>query len=60
MVVVMDTETGKEVAAVPVPDGIDDLFYDAKRKRLYASCGDGFIAVIRQLDADPVTGASIK
>jgi DNA-binding beta-propeller fold protein YncE len=52
MVVVMDTETGKEIAGVPVPDGIDDLFYDARRKRLYASCGDGFLAVIRQLDAD--------
>jgi DNA-binding beta-propeller fold protein YncE len=52
MVVVMDSETGKEIAGVPIPDGVDDLFYDAKRKRLYASCGDGFVAVIRQLDAD--------
>jgi DNA-binding beta-propeller fold protein YncE len=52
MVVVMDTETGKEITGVPVPEGIDDLFYDAKRKRLYASCGEGYLAVIRQLDAD--------
>ncbi|HEY1379066.1 MAG TPA: hypothetical protein VGF55_19855 [Gemmataceae bacterium] len=52
MVVVMDAESGKEVAGVPIPDGIDDLFYDAKHKRLYASCGDGFLAVVRQLDAD--------
>jgi DNA-binding beta-propeller fold protein YncE len=52
MVVVMDMDTGKEIAGVPIPDGVDDLFYDAKRKRLYASCGDGFVAVIRQLDAD--------
>jgi hypothetical protein len=28
------------------------LFYDAKRMRLYASCGEGFVAVIRQIDAD--------
>jgi DNA-binding beta-propeller fold protein YncE len=52
MVVVMDAETGKEITNVPVPKDIDDLFYDAKRKRLYASCGEGFVAVIRQSDPD--------
>ena len=52
MVVVMDTETGKEITSVPIPKDVDDLFFDAKRKRLYASCGEGFIAVIRQIDAD--------
>jgi DNA-binding beta-propeller fold protein YncE len=51
-VVVVDSETGKEVASVAIPDDIDDLFYDAKRKRLYASCGAGSLAVIRQKDAD--------
>src|SRR5262249_5825343 len=52
MVVVMDSETGKEITSVPVPHDIDDLFFDAKHKRLYASCGEGFLAVIRQVDAD--------
>ena len=52
MVVVMDTETGKEVATVPIPGDVDDLFYDAKTKRLYASCGEGFLVVIEQQDAD--------
>jgi hypothetical protein len=52
MLVVLDSESGKEITGVPIPDGVDDLFYDAKRKQLYASCGDGFLAVIRQLDAD--------
>jgi DNA-binding beta-propeller fold protein YncE len=52
MVVVMDLESGKEITGVPVPEGIDDLSYDPKRKRLYASCAEGFVAVIRQLDAD--------
>jgi DNA-binding beta-propeller fold protein YncE len=51
-VVVMDSETGKEVASVGIPEDIDDLFYDAKNKRLYASCGAGFLAIIRQRDAD--------
>jgi hypothetical protein len=52
MVVVMDSESGKEVADVPIPKDIDDLHFDAKRKRLYAACGEGFLVVIRQLDAD--------
>jgi hypothetical protein len=52
MVVIMDLESGKEIAKVAIPADIDDLFFDAKRKRLYASCGEGFLAVIRQIDAD--------
>jgi DNA-binding beta-propeller fold protein YncE len=52
MVVVLDSETGKEGATVAIPGDIDDLFLDAKRKRIYASCGEGFLAVIKQVDAD--------
>jgi DNA-binding beta-propeller fold protein YncE len=51
-IVVMDSETGKEVASVAIPEDIDDLFFDAKNKRLYASCGAGALAVVRQRDAD--------
>lgn len=50
--VVLDLDSGKEISSVPIPGDIDDLFYDAKRKRLYASCGEGFLAVMRQIDAD--------
>jgi DNA-binding beta-propeller fold protein YncE len=52
MLVVMDTETGKEVAAVEIPGGTDNVHYDAKRKQVYATCGAGFVAVVRQKDAD--------
>jgi DNA-binding beta-propeller fold protein YncE len=52
MVVVLDADTGKEVATIGIPGDIDDLFYDAKRKQLYAVCGEGSIAVIRQTSAD--------
>jgi hypothetical protein len=41
-----------ELASVTVGENVDDLFYDAKAKRIYASCGAGTIAVIRQIDAD--------
>jgi DNA-binding beta-propeller fold protein YncE len=50
--VVMDNDTGKEVTSVGIPGDTDDVFYDVNRKRLYASCGEGFLAVIRQVDAD--------
>jgi DNA-binding beta-propeller fold protein YncE len=52
MIVVLDTESGKEVVTVPIPGDVDDLYYDAKSKRLYASCGEGALAVIEQQDAD--------
>ncbi len=52
MVVVLDMDAGKEVASVPIPVDTDDLFFDARHKRLYVSCGEGFLAVVRQVDAD--------
>jgi hypothetical protein len=51
-IVIVDSESGKEIAGVAIPEDIDDLFYDAKNKRLYASCGAGALAVVRQRDAD--------
>jgi DNA-binding beta-propeller fold protein YncE len=52
MVVVMDSTSGKEIKGVEIPEGVDDLWLDAKRKRLYASCGEGFLAVIRLGEGD--------
>jgi DNA-binding beta-propeller fold protein YncE len=49
---VMDSDTGKIMASVPIPGDVDDLSLDARNARIYASCGDGAIAVIRQIDAD--------
>jgi hypothetical protein len=51
-VVIMDTETGAEMGSAPIAGDADDLFFDAKRKRLYASCGEGAVVVLRQVDAD--------
>jgi hypothetical protein len=52
MVVVLDSDTGKEITSIAIPKDIDDLYYDAKRKKLYGSCGEGFLVVIRQVNAD--------
>ena len=42
-----------QVTSVPLSGGIDDLFLDAQRRRLYASCGtEGFLVVVKQIDAD--------
>jgi DNA-binding beta-propeller fold protein YncE len=51
-IVVLDLDSGKELTSVAIPEGIDDMFFDAKAKRIYASCGSGFVAVVRQIDAD--------
>jgi hypothetical protein len=48
----MDSDSGKVVASVPIPGDVDDVSFDGRRRRIYASCGDGAIAVIRQVDAD--------
>jgi DNA-binding beta-propeller fold protein YncE len=52
MIVIMDSETGAEITSVDIPADTDDVLFDAKRKRIYASCGEGFIAVIAQTDAN--------
>jgi len=49
---IMDCDSGKEVASIAIPNGVDDVAYDSTRKQIYASCGEGFIAVIRQTSAD--------
>lgn len=52
--VVLDTESGKQIAELDCVSGIDDLWYDASRKRIYATGTDG-IAVYDQKDADHYT-----
>ena len=50
--VVFDTTTAKPVTDIAISGDTDDLFYDAARKRLYLSCGEGFLDVVAQRDAD--------
>ena len=51
---VFDTESGKQIASLDCVSGIDDLWYDAMRKRVYATGIDG-IAVYGQMDPDHYT-----
>ena len=50
-VVVFDTATGQASAEFACVGDTDDLFYDAARKRLYISGGEGFISVFDLRDA---------
>ena len=54
-VLVYDTTSGKEVGSFNIVGDADDLFYDAVRKRLYVSGGEGYIDVFQQQDANTFT-----
>jgi len=54
--VTMDSLTGKEVANLPTAEGMDGVYFDSVRKRVYVSGGRDFdvgsIFVYQQKDAD--------
>jgi YVTN family beta-propeller protein len=50
-VLVYDTTTGKESGSFEIVGDTDDLFYDAARKRLYVSGGEGYLDVLQEQDA---------
>jgi DNA-binding beta-propeller fold protein YncE len=56
MLIVFDTESGKQITQLEGVAGVDDLWYDAVHKRIYASGGRdvdvGFVFVYQQEDAD--------
>jgi hypothetical protein len=50
--IVLNSDTGKPVASLPAAGGVDDVAYDAARKRIYMSAGDGFVNVYQQKTPD--------
>jgi hypothetical protein len=53
--IVLDAATGQRVASLPAVGDCDDLFFDAKRKRIYAIGGEGAVSVFQQESADHYT-----
>jgi len=52
-IVVFDTQTGKELQALPVGRGVDDLMFDPASKRIYATSGGaGQVNVYKETDPD--------
>jgi DNA-binding beta-propeller fold protein YncE len=54
--IAMDSKSGKEVAHLPTAEGMDGVYFDAGRKRVYVSGGRdlpvGFAYIYQQMDAD--------
>lgn len=49
--VVFDTASGKELQALPITKGTDDMVFDPVKKRIYVA-NDGAVDVYKQIDAD--------
>lgn len=52
-IVVFDTQTGKELQALKIAEGIDDLHFDPQSKLLFAACGAGSGEVDLYKEVDP-------
>lgn len=53
--VVLDTQSGKEIARLRTSGDSDDLFFDASRKRIYVAGGQASISVYQMNDPDHYT-----
>jgi hypothetical protein len=49
---VFDTESGRMIIALPCVQDSDDIYYDAARRRIYVTGGEGYISVFQQSGAD--------
>jgi len=50
--IVFDTQKGRLIATLTCAGDTDDMFYDARRKRVYIIGGTGQISVVQQRDPD--------
>lgn len=49
---VLDMDSGKEIASLPGAIDTDDMSWDPDRKRIYVTSGEGYIFVYQQIDPD--------
>jgi DNA-binding beta-propeller fold protein YncE len=52
--VMMDSESGKVLASVPIGDGVDANAFDPATMLAFASCGDGTVTIAKE-DGDKLT-----
>ena len=52
ILLIMDSENGATYARPAIPANADDVFYDAAEKRVYATGGEGSVAIIAQDNAN--------
>ncbi len=53
--VVLESGNGHVVSDLAISGDTDDLFYDARLKRIYISCGEGFIDIVEQQSPEAYT-----
>lgn len=52
VLIVYDTESGKEITRFEIKGDVDDIFYDSDKKLVYLSCGEGYFEVFKQNKMD--------
>ena len=57
VLIVVDAETGKNVAKLPIGNGVDAVGYDAARHLIITSNGEGNLSLIAQKGADSYANA---
>ena len=50
--IVLKTDSGEVATRLDISGDVDDVFYDARRRRVYAICGAGKIDVLEQKNPD--------
>jgi YVTN family beta-propeller protein len=55
MMVMLDTETGKVIATVPIGAGVDGCAFDEATQFAFASCGDGTTTIAKEEAPDKLT-----
>src|SRR5262249_46336268 len=58
MMVVVDADTGRNVATLPIGSGSDGAAFDLKRRLALSSNGQGTVSVIRGIDPEPFQAVS--
>lgn len=49
---IMDTQNGKTITSFDIDSDADDIFYDNTLKQVYISCGNGYVDIFKQRDAN--------
>ena len=52
MMAVVNADTGKVMATLPIGDGVDATTFDEETSLAFASCGEGVLNVIREASSD--------
>ncbi len=60
VLLVYDIDKGGVLAQLPIGGDTDDVFFDARRKLVYAVCGEGRVDVFRRRNDRYVLDASVK